>query len=99
MSSKRSSLQGFYSFYDKVAQEYGPPFMAKNAEVAIRHFKKVVTANPFTASDLELFCVAEFDVNTGEVVTPKSPVLVLQATALVPSVPVIESKSAKENPA
>lgn len=98
MSSKRSSLQGFYSFYDKIAQEYGPPFMAKNAEVAIRHFKKVVTANPFTASDLELYCVAEFDVNTGEVVTPKSPVLVLQATALAPAAHIIDSKSVKEDP-
>lgn len=50
-----------YSIYDKLAQEYGPPFCAANDRVAIRNFRKLMSEAPADVfEDFELYFVGWF---------------------------------------
>lgn len=48
-----------YCIYDRVAQEAGPIFEAKNNGVALRMFSGVNL--PGNADDFSLMCIGEFD--------------------------------------
>lgn len=51
-----------YTIYDKVAQESGPIYQAKNDGVAFRAFMSLIgdtpTVNP---TDYDVYCLGEFD--------------------------------------
>lgn len=53
-----------YAILDRVAQEYGPPFPAKNDGVAIRQTQQLLKTVANTA-DYALVKIAEMDVETG----------------------------------
>lgn len=54
-----------YTIYDKVANECGPIYQAKNDGVAFRAFINLIgensTVNP---SDYDVYCLGEFDTET-----------------------------------
>jgi hypothetical protein len=45
-----------YSVYDVVSQEHLPIFEAKNDDVAIRDFKRMVSQQGYNPEDYKLFC-------------------------------------------
>lgn len=52
-----------YSVYDKVAQEFGPPYLAKNHGVAMRQFMDFRREKlpPHILDDFSLYCFADWD--------------------------------------
>ena len=48
-----------YSIYDKVADESGPLFTAKNHSVAMRQYRAVLKDSP--AAEYDLLCVGEVE--------------------------------------
>ena len=48
-----------YTVYDKVAQEHGPSFEAKNDEVAIRNVRDLIKNQRMDWRDYDLCCHAE----------------------------------------
>lgn len=51
-----------YTIYDKVAEESGPVFQAKNDMVAVRMLKSLVSENPnISIDEYEVYCLGEFD--------------------------------------
>lgn len=63
-----------YTIRDKVAEEVGPLFQAKNDAVAIRQFKQLVkdSENP---EEYELLCLGDFNDQTIELETGKVKVI------------------------
>lgn len=57
---------GLYSIYDKVACNFGEPFIAINEQVAERRFNFLMTNAPMVSTDCQLFKIGEFDVETGD---------------------------------
>lgn len=53
-----------YTMYDRVAEEYGPPWAARNDAVAVRQFMSGMKDNPFP-DDFWLYCIGSYDSNTG----------------------------------
>lgn len=54
-----------YSIYDIKAEEYGPLFLAKNNDVAIRMIKNTIKDFIYP-QDYDLYCVGNFDSESGE---------------------------------
>jgi hypothetical protein len=54
-----------YTMYDRVAEEYGPPWTARNDAVAVRQFMSGMKENPFT-DDFWLYCIGSYDSNSGQ---------------------------------
>ncbi|MDR0403910.1 MAG: hypothetical protein LBH35_10015 [Treponema sp.] len=75
-----------YSIHDKLAEEYGPLFQAKNDEVALRNFQKLVVSQKLEESEFSLYFVGIFDTETGAIDVPEreaivTPVSVAQSLA------------------
>lgn len=61
-------MNELYSIYDALAEEYGPPFPAKNDAVAWRKAKQMLKGYDLENSpELSLFQIGTFDVSTGAV--------------------------------
>lgn len=60
-----------YSMFDRVAGQFGSPFLQNNQAEAIRKFNYVVSQSPMVAGDLDLFLIGFFDIDTG-VISPCS---------------------------
>lgn len=58
------SKVSLYCIYDRVAEESGPVFEAKNDGVAMRKFQMFMEDKPF-AEDYQLNCIGEYDHETG----------------------------------
>ena len=58
-----------YSVFDKMRNEYNLPFGALNDDIASRDFGFACLKNPFY-SDLELYYVGDFNVETGFLTCP-----------------------------
>lgn len=54
-----------YSVKDLVAQEYGPPVLARNDKVASRMYLALLAQNKLDQNDFELYALGEFDSDTG----------------------------------
>lgn len=65
-------INGIYSIYDKVAQEFGPVFEAKNDDVAERNHINAIS-NVVYKDDFELYCVGSIDHETGLIRAKDSP--------------------------
>lgn len=57
--------QKIYAIYDKIAGEYGPPFCAKNDEVAKRQFNHLVRQQDLALGEFELWMLGSFDTEKG----------------------------------
>lgn len=55
----------YYSIKDVKANEFGDLMFAKNDEVAKRIFGQIVSKNTYLASDLQMYCIGEFDNEEG----------------------------------
>lgn len=65
-SEKKYSNYGLYSIRDNVAEEFGPVFVAKNLQVAIRNFRMTFKGNEgLFPEDYTLYVLAEFDSTSG----------------------------------
>lgn len=64
-----------YVIFDEVAQEASQPFQAKNDVIAQRLFNQAIEPTPYK-SDMKLFCIAEFDTESLEVIPSFSRVAV-----------------------
>lgn len=65
-------MKKLYSIYDKTACEYGPIFEAKNDEIAKRMCSQIVISNKaLPILDLELFALADYDNENGDVIPSK----------------------------
>ena len=53
------------AIYDKIAGEYGPPFCAKNDEVANRQFSHLVRQQDLALGEFELWMLGSFDTEKG----------------------------------
>ena len=67
-------ITNIYTIRDKVAEEVGPLFQAKNDAVAIRQFKQLIkdSENP---EEYELLCLGDFNDQTIELETCKVKVI------------------------
>lgn len=70
-------MQKIYSIFDKISGLFCPPFQAVNEPVAIRMFNEFCSRT-YQKSDYELYYLADFDVETGNLVSSK-PVFVSRA--------------------
>ena len=57
--------QKIFSVFDKVAKEFGPPFCAKNDDVAKRQFNHLVRSQELDLADYELWILGGFDTEKG----------------------------------
>lgn len=55
----------YYAIKDVKANEFGDLMFAKNDEVAKRIFGQILSKNPYLASDMQLYCIGEFDNEAG----------------------------------
>lgn len=55
---------GVYTVFDKVASEGGPPFTAKNDEVAKRAYQNLVNSQKINYVDFELVFIGTYDPDT-----------------------------------
>lgn len=62
-----------YVVFDKVAQESGPIFEAKNDGVAIRQFTQLMEKNPIDRQEFALLCLGEIDHGTNEIMPTVPP--------------------------
>ena len=58
-------IMKYFSIKDVKADEFGDLMFAKNEEVAKRIFGQILSKNPYIASDLQLYCIGDFDNETG----------------------------------
>lgn len=65
-------MKGLYSILDRVTGLFGAPFMQYNHATAKRYFQYIMEQSLMVASDCALYCVGEYNEQTGEVV-PKTP--------------------------
>ena len=67
-------ITNIYTIRDKVAEEVGPLFQAKNDAVAIRQFKQLIkdSENP---EEYELLCLGDFNDQTIELESGKVKVI------------------------
>lgn len=50
-----------YSIRDVLAKAFGPPFTAKNDDVAVRQFRNLISEVPsYDQENYKLYCVGEF---------------------------------------
>lgn len=57
-----------YSIYDKAAGTFGEPFNAVNDDVAKRNFRFTMSRyNDYFVRDMELYCVGDFCIESGDV--------------------------------
>jgi hypothetical protein len=78
-----------YSIYDTCSEVFNKPFTEHNNNSATRAFNQAMAENP-NKNDYALFCVGEWNDNSGEIVPLKVPVKV--ATGLeVSDAPVVEA--------
>lgn len=54
-------VNGIYTIYDKVAQEAGPLFLAKNDEVALRMVNNSPELKAMNLADFELYLIGTYD--------------------------------------
>lgn len=51
-----------FSVLDRTAEEFGPPFVAKNEGVALRQFRDLMEKTPpMVRGDFSLYCLAGWD--------------------------------------
>lgn len=50
-----------YTIFDRMAEESGPVFTAKNDAVAYRSFQLMLRKEQSSGSDLTLYCVGSYD--------------------------------------
>ena len=55
----------YYGIKDVKANEFGDLMFAKNDEVAKRIFGQILSKNPYLVSDMQLYCIGEFDNEKG----------------------------------
>lgn len=69
------ALFGVYSVRDEVAEEYGPPFLAKNDGVAQRQFLNsfihAIQSKGAQVSDFTLWCIGKYNSLEGELMPAK----------------------------
>lgn len=53
------NVKSVYAIHDKTAEEFGPPFIAKNDGVAVRNFKQYMQNSP-DFQDYALFCIGTY---------------------------------------
>lgn len=59
-------MDKLYSIFDKRAERYAPPFLAKNDAVAARHYQMYVESlTPSMRNDFSVFRLADWDRDTG----------------------------------
>lgn len=67
--SEKTRIVGIYSVLDKIAVEYGPPFLAVNDGAAVRSFHRMFKdAEGIERNDYELRRVGDFDILSGYLV-------------------------------
>ena len=65
-----------FSVYDNVTEQFGAPVLHVNSASAVRWFNSLCEKEKNIKNDLRLFCLGEFDLNSG-VITPTSVDLVI----------------------
>lgn len=50
-----------YVVFDRIAEESGPIFEAKNDAVALRQFRRMQQEHPVDWSEFDLYCLGEVD--------------------------------------
>lgn len=71
-------MKKIYSIYDKTACEYGPIFEAKNDEIAKRMCSQIIMTNKaLPILDMELFALAEYDNENGNLTPCKKFIISL----------------------
>lgn len=59
----------YYAIKDVKADEFGDLMFAKNDEVAKRLFGQIISKNPYLASDMQLYCIGDFENEDGSFVS------------------------------
>ena len=64
-----------------VLNGYGAPMLDHSDATASRNFKYAISSNPsigFKPSDYELYCIGEYDSDTGSMIPLPSPILIMR---------------------
>lgn len=54
-----------FAIYDRVAGSFSEPFCCVRVELAVRRFNYVMSTTPMIAQDCELYCVGEYNSESG----------------------------------
>lgn len=72
-----------YSIFDRIAEEFGPVFEAKNDSVAIRNWRNTLErAEGVREDEYRLYWIGTIDHSTGKIVPTDIPAEVMTAVAL-----------------
>lgn len=67
-----------FSIYDRVSGLYGELFFAQKEELAIRRFNYLMKNSPMVAPDCDLYCVGDFNSDTGLITALSKPVFIIR---------------------
>jgi len=71
-----------YTIRDKVAEDCGPVFQAKNNGVAVRNFEQMFEKNAVSASDFVLLLLGTFDQDSGRITAYDDLEVVVDGTVI-----------------
>lgn len=66
-----------YVIYDRVAEQYAEPKTFINEGCAVRWFNGVLSQSKFEPADFDLYCVGDFDSDTGVISALEKPSFVM----------------------
>lgn len=73
------AVMNVYTILDRAAEEYGPPFIAKNDEVAKRNFVNLLNEVPaHVKKDYELIRIGNFNTESGNLFTLRNETVVTE---------------------
>ena len=85
----KSPIQNLYSIRDLVARTFLPPYPSQSDDVAKRQFSNLcrnpestIAQNP---QDFDLYCLGDFDPDTGQIDSLPTPVVVAHAVDYIQS--------------
>lgn len=76
MNQKFKKTSNIYTIYDEVAQEAGPPFLAKNDGVANRQYQELLLKNRLDRTEFTLHMIGEYD-NQTMIIKPYDKIVIL----------------------
>lgn len=65
-----------YCIFDRVVGEYGEPFVSPKEALAVRRFNYVMQNAPMVSQDCQLYCLGEYNTESGVIVPNDRPLFV-----------------------
>lgn len=73
---------GIYAIHDLLTS-FGPLFLEQSDDCALRNFNQLSLSDNVPVNDYDLFCLGEYDIKTGLIVSLPVPRLVCHGSSLL----------------